>query len=144
MGHERPRIGIGVLIFKNGKLLLSERLSSHAAGFYCGPGGHLEFGETPEECAARETLEETGMEIQNIRVVTLANIISKIAEDWHYIQINLSADWKSGEPENREPHKHAGWKWCDRGSLPAPLIFGIEETLKSMKTGDIWQGTIRL
>ncbi len=141
---ERPRVGIGVLIFKDEKLLLSERLSSHAAGLYCGPGGHLEFGETPEECAVREVAEETGVEIQNIRVVALANLISEKAERWHYIQINLAADWKLGEPENREPEKHAPWSWYDLNALPSPLVFGISETLEAMKTGKAWTGTIRI
>lgn len=40
-----PRIGVGVLIFRDGKLLLGKRRGSHGAGDWSAPGGHLEFGK---------------------------------------------------------------------------------------------------
>ncbi|EIC82110.1 NUDIX hydrolase [Serratia sp. M24T3] len=56
-----PQIGIGVLIFREGKILLGRRKGSHGAGDWSAPGGHLEFGETPEICGIREAWEETGI-----------------------------------------------------------------------------------
>ena len=43
------------------------RLGSHGAGTYALPGGHLEMGESWEACAAREVLEETGLEVSGLR-----------------------------------------------------------------------------
>ena len=55
----RPQVGVGVLITKDDLVLLMKRQNSHGDGTWAPPGGHLEYGETPEECAMRETQEET-------------------------------------------------------------------------------------
>ncbi len=48
-----------VLIIKDGKVLCGHRKDGQGI---CGPGGHIEEGETPEEAAMRETWEEFGIE----------------------------------------------------------------------------------
>ena len=60
MNEHRPKVGIGVIIQKDGKLLMGQRRGAHGADTWCPPGGHLEFGETWESCARRETREEAG------------------------------------------------------------------------------------
>lgn len=50
----------GCIVFNNGKVLVEESLS----GFYGFPKGHIENGESEEECAIRETLEETGISVK--------------------------------------------------------------------------------
>lgn len=63
------------------------------------PGGHLDFGEFFETCAARETLEETGLKIQDVRFLTATNSILK-AENKHYITIFMGAVCEDGaEPQ---------------------------------------------
>ncbi len=52
-----PQVGVGVLILRDGKVLLGRRKGSHGAGCWSAPGGHLEFGEAVEDCALREALE---------------------------------------------------------------------------------------
>ena len=66
MKEEIPRVGIGVMIFKDNKVLFGKRKGSHGEGEYAFPGGHLDYMETIEDCAKRETFEETGIEIENI------------------------------------------------------------------------------
>src|SRR3989344_7046702 len=95
--EQRPKIGIGVMIVKNGKVLLGKRRGSHGAGEYAWPGGHMEYMESFEGCAKREVQEETGMEIDNVRFLRLLNL-KKYAPK-HYVGIGLIADWKSGEPK---------------------------------------------
>lgn len=73
-GKKRPKVGIGVLVFKKGKALLAKRKGSHGRGEYAFPGGHLEFGESIEECAKRECREEAGIEIKNVRFLRLLNL----------------------------------------------------------------------
>src|SRR5438105_3597711 len=113
--EQRPKVGIGLLIFKNGKVLLGKRKGSFGEGEYCGPGGHLEYMESFEECARRETREEAGIEIENVRFLCLNNL--KEYAPKHYVDIGLVANWKSGELKNMEPEKREGWDWYDLDNL---------------------------
>ena len=54
------------------------------------PGGHLEFGESFENCAVREVLEETGLTIQNVRFLTATNDVME-EEGKHYVTIFMGA-----------------------------------------------------
>ena len=49
-----PRVGVAVLLLREGKLLLGQRLSPHGAGTWAPPGGYLEFGESLDACARRD------------------------------------------------------------------------------------------
>lgn len=52
---------VGVLVVSNGKILSGTRHNDFGYGLICGPGGHIEKGETPEQAAFRETKEEFGI-----------------------------------------------------------------------------------
>jgi 8-oxo-dGTP diphosphatase len=71
--ESRPLVGISVLVEKDGKLLLGKRKGSHGAGEYAAPGGHLEHLKSFQSCAAREVLEETGMEIGPVLFLRVLN-----------------------------------------------------------------------
>ena len=72
-----PQVGIGVIILKNNKVLLGKRKNTHGNGHWGFAGGHLEFLESPEDCAVRETTEEAGIKISNPRVVAIQTIFLK-------------------------------------------------------------------
>src|SRR5579872_2727870 len=131
--EDRPKVGVGVMILKDGKVLLGKRKGSHGAGEYAWPGGHMEYMESFEDCAKRETLEETGLEIQNIRFLRLFNL-KKYAPK-HYIDVGLIAEWKSGEPKIMEPEKVEEWNWYDIDKLPIPLFDTIPSYIEAYKTG---------
>ncbi|MES2985822.1 MAG: NUDIX domain-containing protein [Patescibacteria group bacterium] len=114
------KVGVGVMIFKNGKVLMSKRKGSHGAGEYSFPGGHLEYMESFEECAIRETKEETGIEIKNLQFLYLTN--AKQYAPKHYVHLTMTAEWESGEPQVIEPEKTEGWDWYDLDSIPEPMF----------------------
>lgn len=126
-----PRVGVGVFIFKDGKFLVMKRKGSHGEGSWSLPGGHLEFGETPEETAAREVREETGLEIANVAFAAVTNDIF-VDENKHYVTIWTKSDWKSGEPAIIEPDKCVEIRWADFNSLPSPLFLPWVQLQKSI------------
>lgn len=123
-----PRVGVGVVVLREGRVLLGLRQGSHGAGTWALPGGHLEFGESVEQCAARETLEETGLVIEQVRPGPFTNDVMA-AEDKHYVTLFVVADAVTGEPELREPQKCLRWAWFDWTDLPEPLFQPLQ-TLK--------------
>jgi ADP-ribose pyrophosphatase YjhB (NUDIX family) len=50
-----------VVVDDKDRILLVRRSVEPKKGFWCLPGGFMELGETPEECALRELAEETGL-----------------------------------------------------------------------------------
>ena len=123
------RVGVGVFVLYssressiNPRFLMGKRLNSHGSGTYALPGGHLEFGETPEECAAREVLEETGLEISDAKFLTATNDYMP-AEEKHYVTIFMVCVRKSEEQVARvlEPHKCQSWGWFDWEGLKSDI-----------------------
>ncbi|TSC75118.1 MAG: hypothetical protein G01um101430_619 [Parcubacteria group bacterium Gr01-1014_30] len=128
-----PKVGVGVLIFKEGKILLGKRRGSHGEGEYAPPGGHLEYMESFEDCARRETKEECGLEIKNIRFQFAANVFEYTPR--HYVHIGLVADWKADEPELLAPEEVEGWDWYDLDKLPEPLFEIQKLAMEALRTG---------
>jgi len=124
----QPRIGVGVLIFRDGKILLGRRLGSHSEGDWSAPGGHLEFGETPQQCAAREVQEETGLILGATTQGPFTNDFFH-AEQKHYVTLFVLAHAASGTPQRCEPEKCAGWQWFDPANLPQPLFAPLRSLL---------------
>lgn len=116
-----PQIGVGVLIIKNGCVLLGKRKGAHGAGTWSAPGGHLEFGESIENCARREVLEETGLNLQNIQYGPFTNDVFE-SEQKHYVTVFVLAQTMDSEPQLLEPEKCEGWKWFEWTQLPEPLF----------------------
>lgn len=131
-----PRVGVGVLIFKDGKILMGRRRGSHGDGEYSLPGGHLEYMESFADCARRETREEAGIEITSIRFLSLANL------DWyapkHYVDIGVIADWASGEPRDIENEKIGDWYWCSLDELPTPLFAPAKLKIDAYRDGKFY------
>lgn len=128
-----PKVGIGVMIIKNNKVLLGMRKGLHGEGEYSFPCGHLEYKESFEQCALREIKEECGIEIKNLKFQFLTNVLRYYPK--HYIYIGLIAEWSSGEPVLREPDKYYFWQWYDLDCLPYPLFGMCSLAIDSYNTG---------
>jgi 8-oxo-dGTP diphosphatase len=137
--EHRPRVGVGVMVMKDGKILLGKRKGAHGAGEYAYPGGHLEHMERFHECAAREVKEETGLEIGPIRFLRLLNTTRYAPR--HYVDVAFIAEWVSGEPEVREPDKVERWDWYDLAHLPSPLFGTVPTAIEALNGGPtFWDG----
>ena len=125
------RVGVGCWIFNPaGLVLFGQRLSHHGNGTWAPPGGHLEFGETPECTAARELFEETGIKIptKDFRIIGFTN---DIFPDKHYITIHVRADNIDATPKLMEPNKCATWQWFSLDKLPRPLFLAARNLLNT-------------
>jgi 8-oxo-dGTP diphosphatase len=129
----RAKVGVGVLVIKDGKVLLGKRKNAHGADEYGGPGGHLEYGETIEQTALREIGEECGIKVKNLQMLCVSDLLTYFPK--HYVDIGFTAEWESGEPEVLEPHKLESWDWYDIDKLPAKLFGCVTAYVESYKTG---------
>ncbi|MBX4191159.1 NUDIX domain-containing protein [Candidatus Saccharibacteria bacterium] len=135
MKNNRPQVGVGLLVVKDGQILLGRRKNAHGDGEYGGPGGHLELGETIEECAKRELAEEAGsnIKIKNLRFLCFINLRKYMPK--HYAHIHMMAEWRSGEPQNLEPEVRESWAWYSIDDLPQPLFGTTNQAVDAYKTG---------
>ena len=92
------------------------------------PGGHLDFGETLEGCAAREAKEEVGVDVVDIRFRTVTNDIFA-AEGQHYITVWLEGT-PVGEPFIAAQREVEEIGWFDWDALPQPLFLPLENLVK--------------
>ncbi|KAJ5093326.1 hypothetical protein N7456_009187 [Penicillium angulare] len=116
-----PRVGVGLFVTNpEGKFVLGKRKGSHGAGTWALPGGHLEFGESFETCAARELLEETGLGVTNLEFLTATNDVME-SEGKHYITIFLKGVVSDpvAQPQILEPEKCDAWQWTSWDELQA-------------------------
>lgn len=130
------RVGVGVLVESTehvGKVLFGKRLGSHGAGTFALPGGHLEIGESWEDCAIREVKEETNLDVINLRFCSVTNSINMGGNPLkHYVTIFMRATAVSTTTSpliNMEPHKCEQWEWIawkdiiDRRKNSPQLLF---------------------
>lgn len=126
-----PRVGCAAIIRNSkGELLLGLRKSAHANGFWGFPGGHLEFMETPEDCIAREVLEETALRATTVKKIGFTNDFYP-EEQKHYITLFYNVAYEQGEePKVCEPEKCERWEWFAPSALPENIMLPIQHLLE--------------
>lgn len=133
MEEQITKVGMGVVIIKEGKILLGKRKGSFGAEEYASPGGHLEYMESFENGIRREVQEECGIEIKNIKFIHVANEATYAPR--HYVNVQFLADWESGEPITFEKEKIGDWGWYSFNDLPSPIFELTRKGIESYKTG---------
>ncbi|MBE3560807.1 MAG: NUDIX domain-containing protein [Ktedonobacteraceae bacterium] len=124
----RPSVGVGVLVTRGHDILLMKRHNAHGAGTWSPPGGHLEHGESFQECAIRETLEETGVLITDATVLAVTNDIFE-AEGKHYVTVWVEGKYLSGEAEVISEREASAVSWFPWHALPEPLFLPFQNLL---------------
>lgn len=119
-----PYVGVGCIVLHAGHVLLVRA----GSGLWSTPGGHLDFGESLEQAAARETAEETGIIVHDLEFVAITNDVMH-ERGKHYVTV-----WMRGE--TRDPTivvadtgeiQEAGW--FDPAALPEPRHAFFENLL---------------
>jgi 8-oxo-dGTP diphosphatase len=129
----RVGAGVGVIMVRDGKILLGLRHTDpekadselHGEGTWTMPGGKIEYGETFEEAAAREVLEETGI---ILRAMTVICVNTDKNEHAHFVTIGMRGDSFVGEAKVLEPDEITDWRWFQLDALPERL-FGPSRNL---------------
>ncbi len=131
----RPQVGVGVVFIRDGRVFLAQREGSHGDSTWASAGGHLEAGETLEECARREAEEELGVVVGELRFLCVSNII---AYGKHYVDIEFLGDIGNQVPRLAEPQGFSEFDWFLLDSLPHPLFEAVRYALDSFRTGQAY------
>lgn len=116
--------GCGVLVVNGrGEVLCGKRIERTSRGQICGPGGHIEDGETAEQAAIREAREEFGIECRNLKRLGTQNGgahgVSAV-----FLCTEFSGTPKTDEEEMTKP------RWANPGELTDNLFPPFEQSLR--------------
>ncbi len=113
----RPWVGIGVVALKGDAVMLIRRGKPPRAGSWSLPGGGQRLGEPVEDCARRELLEETGIEVGPLHLLAVVDGITPgdpgHGPRFHYTIIDYRARWLAGEPRPGGDVTEAAWVKLD-------------------------------
>ena len=131
-------VGVGVMILKDGKILLGKRHEDPekaqsvlgGEGTWTMPGGKLHFGELLEDGAKREVMEETSIELNKVKVICVNQDMTETA---HFITIGLLSDDFEGDAKVMEPDVITEWRWFGLNNLPNPIYFPSAKVLENYK-----------
>ena len=136
--NKRPGVGVGVMILRDGQVLLGQRNKDpekadselHGEGTWTMPGGKLDFKEELKDAIYREAVEETGIKINKSKL-KLISVTDDITNDAHFVTIGFFCESFEGEPKVMEPEEITQWKWFLLDCLPSPLFPPSAKILKT-------------
>ena len=107
-----PRPAVGAVVFKDDAVLLVKRGKAPACGMWAIPGGSVRLGETLQAAAEREIREETSVVIRAGEPILVFDTIQRDDRggiQFHYVIIDLVAEYISGEPRAADDAADARW-----------------------------------
>jgi ADP-ribose pyrophosphatase YjhB (NUDIX family) len=122
-----PRVGCGVAILRDRKLLLIRRARPPEAGCWSLPGGKVDLWERTEAAARREIAEELGVRLGALDLLCVVDYVAP-EEGEHWVSPVFVAHAFEGEPALLEPEKHTGLGWFALDALPGPLTQSVLAT----------------
>jgi ADP-ribose pyrophosphatase YjhB (NUDIX family) len=117
--YRNPVPAVAAIIPREERIVLVRRAEEPRRGDWCLPAGFMEIDETPEECAVRETREETGLDI---RVTGLFGVdIGRDDPRTRVVLIIFLAELLGGKLRAGDDASEAGW--FGPGELPERIAF---------------------
>jgi ADP-ribose pyrophosphatase YjhB (NUDIX family) len=121
-------LAASVGVFREGRVLIAERLVEPAKGLFTFPGGRVELGETLAEAALRELMEEVGVEA---RIAGFIDHVETVVRgpggepSFHAVICAFAAHWVAGEPRSSDEIGQTIWarpedvaRWPTTKGLP--------------------------
>jgi len=109
---DHPRVAVGAVVFKDHRVLLVRRGQPPAQGLWAIPGGSVLLGETLQQAAEREILEETGLYITAGQPVLTFDVVERDDAGrirFHYVIVDLDARYDRGELRAGDDALEARW-----------------------------------
>ena len=109
---EFPRVGVGAIVIKDGKVLLVRRAAPPNKDLWAIPGGMLELGETLQEGAEREIFEETNIRIKAGKPIFTFDLLERNQEGkirFHFLIVDMEAEYLTGEIKAASDALDACW-----------------------------------
>ena len=125
MEKEGPKVGVGLMIIRGDTVLCGRRINAHGSETWGVVGGHLERGESFSEAAIRETKEETGLVVDNLKLLAVTNDRFEI-ENEHFVTIHMTCKYNQGSPANLDHEISNNWQWFPLNALPEPLFLPLQ------------------
>lgn len=126
-----PRLGCGVAILRDQRLLLIRRARPPEAGCWSLPGGKIDLWERTEDAARREIVEELGISLGPVGLLCVVDLIIP-DEQAHWVSPVFLATEFEGEPSLLEPEKHTGLGWFGLDDMPSPLASSAREAARAL------------
>lgn len=118
--EKRPKLVVGVLFIKDNQILLLKR-NKPTSMFWGLCGGKIDYNETIEEAAIRETKEEVAIDVLTMRFLGFSEHLPEKIDKSHRVFFVYLADKWNGEPINKEPDKHEKVEWHSMDKLPSNI-----------------------
>ena len=123
-------VTVHLFFFREDQILLIRRFNTgYADGQFSVPAGHLDGGETVIAAAAREALEEVGVQIDPPDI-EFSSVLHRLDGD-ERVDFFLRIQKWTGEPFNAEPDKCDQLLWVNVNELPENTIPYIRQALKN-------------
>ncbi|UCF91609.1 MAG: NUDIX hydrolase [Desulfobacterales bacterium] len=109
---DRPRVAVGSVVLHDDQVLLVRRGKPPSEGEWAIPGGSVELGENLQAAAEREIREETRVSVRATRIVHVFDDIRRDGTErvrFHYVIVDLLADYIEGEPAPGDDVSEARW-----------------------------------
>ncbi|MFF3324939.1 NUDIX hydrolase [Streptomyces sp. NPDC002889] len=116
---QKPPISMAI-ITSGDKVLMIRRRQREGKLSWAFPGGGIEQGETPEQAAVRETLEETALEVKAVRVLG-----NRIHPDTGADMTYVACEPVAGEARVEDAEELAEVAWIRLDDIPTYVPWGL-------------------
>jgi len=133
----QPIVGLGAIVWKDGRVLMVQRGKPPRAGIWSLPGGAQDLGESVADGIRREIAEETGIEIELLGLVEVIDSVQRDVDGrvrYHYTIIDYVARWVSGEAVAGDDA--AAVAWIDPAELHRMDLW--DETIRVIEKSRAW------